>query len=105
MNIQIKTRTEKDLLGYKEIPADYYFGIQTYRAVENFNLSQSKLSHFPLFIKALALVKLACAESNFKLNKLPENKYNAIKYACDQLTQGAFHEQFPIDMIQGGAGT
>lgn len=105
MNIQIKTRTEKDLLGYKEIPADYYFGVQTYRAVENFNLSQSKLSHFPLFIKALALVKSACAESNYQLNKLPENKYNAIQYACQQLVNGAYHEQFPIDMLQGGAGT
>lgn len=105
MNIKINTRTEKDLLGYKEIPAHCYYGIQTLRALENFNLSQNKLSQFPVFINALAMVKSACAHANFKLNKLDENKNNAIQYACQQILDYKHHDQFPIDMIQGGAGT
>ena len=105
MNIKINTRTEKDLLGYKEIPAHCYYGVQTLRALENFNLSPNKLNQFPVFINALAMVKAACAEANFKLNKLEENKYNAIQYACEQVINYKYHDQFPIDMIQGGAGT
>lgn len=105
MNIMISTRTEKDLLGYKEIPSHCYYGVQTLRALENFNLSQSKLNHFPIFIKALAMVKSACSHANFKLNKLEENKNNAIQFACQQLLNDLHHDQFPIDMIQGGAGT
>lgn len=105
MNIKIKTRVEKDLLGQKEIPAHCYYGVQTLRALENFNLSPNKLNQFPVFINALAMVKAACAEANFKLNKLEENKYNAIQYACEQIINYKYHDQFPIDMIQGGAGT
>ncbi|MBU3846903.1 MAG: aspartate ammonia-lyase [Candidatus Acinetobacter avistercoris] len=105
MNINVNTRTEKDLLGFKEIPAHCYYGIQTFRALDNFNLSQNKLSQFPYFINALAKVKSACANANFKLNKLEENKNNAIQYACQQILDYKFHDQFPIDMIQGGAGT
>ncbi len=105
MNIKINTRDEKDLLGHKEIPAHCYYGVQTLRALENFNLSPNKLNQFPVFINALAMVKAACAEANFKLNKLEENKYNAIQYACEQVINYKYHDQFPIDMIQGGAGT
>ncbi|MDF2418773.1 aspartate ammonia-lyase [Acinetobacter beijerinckii] len=105
MNIKINTRTEKDLLGFKEIPESCYYGVQTLRAIENFNLSQSKLSQFPHFVKALAKVKSACAYSNFKLNKIDENKNNAIQYACQEILNNKYHEQFMVDMIQGGAGT
>ena len=105
MNIKINTRVEKDLLGHKEIPAHCYYGVPTLRALENFNLSPNKLNQFPVFINALAMVKAACAEANFKLNKLEENKYNAIQYACEQVINYKYHDQFPIDMIQGGAGT
>ena len=105
MNIKINTRVEKDLLGHKEIPAHCYYGVQTLRALENFNLSPNKLNQFPVFINALAMVKAACAEANFKLNKLEENKYNAIQYACEQVINYKYHDQFPIDMIQGGAVT
>lgn len=105
MNIKINTRVEKDLLGHKEIPAHCYYGVQTLRALENFNLSPNKLNQFPVFINALAMVKAACAEANFKINKLEENKYNAIQYACEQIINYKYHDQFPIDMIQGGAGT
>ena len=105
MNIKINTRTEKDLLGLKEIPDHCYYGVQTLRAIENFNLSQSKLSQFPNFIKALAMVKSACAYSNLKLNKIDDNKNNAIQYACQQIINNQYHDQFMVDMIQGGAGT
>ena len=105
MNIKINTRTEKDLLGFKEIPSNCYYGVQTLRAIENFNLSQSKLSQFPNFIKALAMVKSACAYSNLKLNKIDENKNKAIQYACEQILNNQYHDQFMVDMIQGGAGT
>ena len=105
MNIEIRTRTEKDLLGFKEVPYHCYYGIQTLRAIENFPLSPYKLSDFPIFIQSLAMVKLACAEANFKLNKLEENKFDAIKFSCHQLINGSYRDQFPIDMIQGGAGT
>jgi len=105
MNIKINTRVEKDLLGHKEIPVHCYYGVQTLRALENFNLSPNKLNQFPVFINALAMVKAACAEANFKINKLEENKYNAIQYACEQIINYKYHDQFPIDMIQGGAGT
>ena len=105
MNIKINTRVEKDVLGHKEIPVHCDYGVQTLRALENFNLSPNKLNQFPVFINALAMVKAACAEANFKLNKLEENKYNAIQYACEQVINYKYHDQFPIDMIQGGAGT
>ncbi len=105
MNAEILTRTEKDLLGFREVPNQFYFGIQTLRAIENFNLSSNKIEQFPNIIKSLAIVKLACAQANNQLGKLDNIKLEAIKYASEQLVNGSFHEQFPIDMIQGGAGT
>ena len=86
MNIEIKTRTEKDLLGSKEVPFHCYYGVQTLRALENFNLSVHKLSDFPIFIQALAMVKSACVEANFKLNKIEENKFSFLDFSLDFLT-------------------
>ncbi|MEW4937204.1 aspartate ammonia-lyase, partial [Acinetobacter baumannii] len=59
----------------------------------------------PNLIKALAMVKLACAEANYNLKNLDQTKFEAIEYSCNQLIRGNFHDQFPIDMMQGGAGT
>ncbi len=98
-------RLEKDLLGTKQVNDAHYYGIQTLRALENFDLTSSKLSSYPYFIQALAMVKLAAAEANYQLKLLPEAKYQAIKYACEQLMQGQFLQEFPLDMLQGGAGT
>ncbi|WP_064203602.1 aspartate ammonia-lyase, partial [Acinetobacter baumannii] len=75
------------------------------RALENFNLTNSKVGNFPNLIKALAMVKLACAEANYNLKNLDQTKFEAIEYSCNQLIRGNFHDQFPIDMMQGGAGT
>ncbi|MGP4771455.1 aspartate ammonia-lyase [Acinetobacter sp. PFS20] len=105
MNAEITTRIEKDLIGYREINNNDYYGVQTLRALENFNLTQSKVSNFPHLIKALAMVKLACAEANYNLKSLDQTKFEAIEYSCNQLIRGNFHDQFPIDMMQGGAGT
>lgn len=105
MNAVISSRLEKDLIGERQIPNQYYYGIQTLRALENFNLSPNKLNHFPVFIQTLAVVKIACAQANYKLNQLDIVKYQAIEYACKQIASGAYQDQFVLDMLQGGAGT
>lgn len=99
------SRIEKDLLGTLEVPADAYYGIQTLRAVNNFRLSGVPLSHYPKLVVALAMVKQAAADANRQLGHLPEDKHAAISEACARLIRGDFHEQFVVDMIQGGAGT
>ncbi|MFA8433601.1 MAG: aspartate ammonia-lyase [Marinifilaceae bacterium] len=101
----MKTRTEHDLIGYKEVPADAYYGIQTLRAVENFDICGVKLSSYPKYINALAMVKWACAKANNELGLLGNDLTDAITKACDEIVEGNFHEHFPVDMIQGGAGT
>lgn len=98
-------RTENDLLGDMQIPADAYYGIQTQRAIDNFQISGVKLYQFPEFIKGLAYVKWAAAETNFQLGLLDEKLKNAIVEAAKEVISGKFDKEFPIDMIQGGAGT
>nr|WP_294939394.1 aspartate ammonia-lyase [uncultured Flavobacterium sp.] len=98
-------RTENDLLGDMQVPADAYYGIQTQRAIDNFHISGVKLYQFPEFIKGLAYVKWAAAETNFQLGILDENLKNAIVDAAKEVITGKFDMEFPIDMIQGGAGT
>jgi len=98
-------RIENDLLGDLNVPMDAYFGVQTQRAIENFHISGVKLSQFPEFIKGLAYVKWAAAETNFALGLLDEKLKNAIVQAAKEVISGQFNDQFPIDMIQGGAGT
>jgi len=100
-----KIRLEKDLLGAMEIPDDKYFGIQTQRAITNFPLTNKKLSQYPELIRALAYVKKACGQSNLSLNLLSDKKYKMIESAVSEIATGKFDEAFPIDMIQGGAGT
>ena len=100
-----KYRTENDLLGDKKIPDDVYYGVQTLRAKENFHISDIPLSHFPDFIASLAYVKKAAAMSNFKVNNFDKSVKDAICLACDEIIKGDFHDDFIVDMIQGGAGT
>ncbi len=99
------SRIEKDLLGTLPVPSDAYYGIQTLRALHNFRLSGVPLSHYPKLIVALAMVKQAAADANRELGYLPEAKHVAISQGCARLIRGEFHEQFVVDMIQGGAGT
>ena len=87
------------------IPSDTYYGIQTYRAVENFPISGVSIASFPELIKALGLVKKASAIANMQFGVLPREIGDAICAACDEIIEGKLHDQFPVDCIQGGAGT
>lgn len=98
-------RTENDLLGDLNVPVNAYYGVQTQRAIENFHISGVKLNEFPEFIKGLAYVKWAATETNFTLGLLDEKLKNVIVQAAKEVIEGKFNDQFPIDMIQGGAGT
>ena len=105
MSAVASTRIEKDLLGTLEVPAEAYYGIQTLRAVQNFRLSGVPLAHYPKLVIGLAMVKQAAADANRELGHLSATKHTAISTACARIIQGEFHEQFVVDMIQGGAGT
>lgn len=98
-------RIESDLLGELQVPENAYYGVQTQRAINNFKISGQKLHSYPEFIKALGCVKKAAAKTNFELGLLEENLYQNIVKACNEIISGKFDKEFPIDMIQGGAGT
>lgn len=100
-----RTRSEHDLLGDREVQAEAYYGVQTLRAMENFNISGVNLSYYPVFVQALAMVKKAAAKANNDLGLLDDNITEAIVAACDEIIKGKFHKNFSVDMIQGGAGT
>ena len=98
-------RTEHDFLGEKQVPDDAYYGVQTLRAKENFDITGILLSKEPLFIKAFGYVKKAAAITNNELGVLDATIRDAIIYGCDKLIAGEYLDQFPSDLIQGGAGT
>lgn len=100
-----KYRIEHDFLGEKNIPEEAYYGIQTLRALENFNITGIPISKEPLFIQAFGYVKKAAAMANEECAVLKPNIADAICRACDQLIDGQHLDQFVTDMIQGGAGT
>lgn len=99
------TRKEHDFIGELEIDDSVYYGVQTFRAMENFHITNERLSDFPVFVNALAQVKKAAALANHQLGLLDANIKDAICKACDQILAGQYHDQFVVDMIQGGAGT
>jgi len=100
-----RTRMEHDLLGEREVPYEFYYGIQTLRAMENFNISGITLNFSPVIIEALAAVKMAATKANYDLGLLTEPVTKAIIQACDEIIKGKLHSHFVVDMIQGGAGT
>ncbi|MGM0648279.1 MAG: aspartate ammonia-lyase [Bacteroidota bacterium] len=100
-----RTRREHDLLGYRDVPDEYYYGIQTLRAMENFEISGVTLNFFPDLIEGLAVVKMAAAITNYELGLLTPSLRDAIVRACNELRHGKYHNHFTVDMIQGGAGT
>ena len=100
-----KTRTESDLLGEKEVPVEALFGIQTLRCIENFDISRQLLSEYPQFTKALGIVKMAAIKANHELNLVSDEIKDAIVSACQELMEGKHTEHFPVDLVQGGAGT
>ncbi|GAB3223401.1 aspartate ammonia-lyase [Algoriphagus aestuariicola] len=100
-----QTRTEHDLLGEKQIPADAYYGVQTARALENFPVSGIKTNFYPDYVKAYAMVKLAAARANAEDGRLNQEKLELIEKACQAIIEGKYHDYFLVDMYQGGAGT
>src|SRR5262252_2223637 len=102
-----RARVEHDLLGRKSIPADAYYGVQSARAMENFSISGIKLHMYPDVIRGFAMVKMAAARANHDCDKqaMPGKVMRGIEAACRDLMAGKFHDQFDIDVFQGGAGT
>lgn len=105
MSTTTSFREEHDLLGYKNIPNDRLYGIQSQRAVENFNITGTTIGAYPELIEAFVLVKKAAAHANLKTGYLEESIANAISDACDALIASDHSQEFVVDMIQGGAGT
>ncbi len=103
----MQTRIEHDLLGEMEINNDLYYGIHTQRAVQNFQISNSKIGDFPIFIKGMVLTKKACASANKEVGTVPEDKADMIIQACDEILENLpkYVPYFPTDVFQGGAGT
>src|SRR2546430_3051592 len=102
----VATRSEHDMIGNADVPANAYWGIHTLRAVDNFPITGVPVGHFPEFVRALVLVKQAAARANRRLGHLPAAKADAIDRACDLIAkEGRYHDQFVVDAIQGGAGT
>jgi aspartate ammonia-lyase len=100
-----QTRKEHDLLGFRDVPFEFYYGVQTLRARENFNITGVQLNFYPTMIKALAMVKWGAAKANHELGLLNEPITDAITEACMRVYNGRYHKHFVVDMVQGGAGT
>jgi len=100
-----KTRIEHDLLGDRAVPASAYYGVHTLRAVENFPITGNPIAIYPDLIRALACIKEAAARANHELGLLDKEKTDAIAKACAEIRAGKLHDQFVVDVIQGGAGT
>lgn len=99
----MKTRMESDSIGYMEVPADAYYGVQSLRAMHNFPITNQRLH--PEFIKNIARLKLACAITNRDAGLLPIHISKAIIQSCTEIIAGNLLDEFIVDAIQGGAGT
>jgi aspartate ammonia-lyase len=98
-------RVEKDLLGEKQVPADAYYGVQTARALENFQISGETTRRYPELVEGLALTKMAAARANYDVGAMEKGVRDAIDAAGKAILAGRFHDQFNVDLYQGGAGT
>ena len=96
-------RIEKDTMGEMKLPDDSYYGAQTQRAVENFQISSTKIPRS--MIAAIAMIKRSAAIVNNKLNFIDSKIKDAIVKACDEVIQGKFDNQFVVDIYQTGSGT
>jgi len=104
-NVSNEFRIEHDLLGDRQVPMHALYGVQTLRALENFPITHETIGAYPSLVKSLAMVKKACALANRDLKLLDESICDAITQACDEVIDGAHHEHFVVDVMQGGAGT
>ena len=100
-----KFRVESDLLGELKVPINAYYGVQTQRGINNYHISRKKMRDYPDYVVAIAYVKLAAVQTNHSLGVINDEISGAISQACQEIIDGKFHEDFPIDMMQGGAGT
>lgn len=105
METNKKFRVESDLLGELQVPAEAYYGVQTQRALNNYHISRKKMSDYPDYVIAIAYVKLAAVQTNHQLGVINDEITAAISQACEEIIDGKMHDQFPVDMMQGGAGT
>jgi aspartate ammonia-lyase len=101
----LATRRERDSLGEVDVPANAYWGVHTARALENFPITRRAISNYPQLIRALAMVKQAAARANKEIGVLEPEKADVIDQVCQEIIDGALHEQFVVGVIQGGAGT
>jgi aspartate ammonia-lyase len=99
------TRIEHDLLGEKAVPASAYYGVQTARALENFQISNLGMNFYPEFVEGFAIVKVAAARANTKVGAMKPERLAAIEKAYEAIKAGKYHDQFVVDWYQGGAGT
>ena len=104
---QEKTRPERDLLGEKQVPADANYGVQTAPALDNFQISGVTISHYPGFVEAWAIVKLAAARANLDVGAMKPEKLAAIEKACNAVIAGKYHDQFQVDcdMFRSSCGS
>ena len=100
---KIRTRVMQDSMGEVNVPLGALYGAQTQRAVNNFTISGKGLP--PQFIKALALIKWAAADTNKKLGLLPAAIANAISKQAKEISNGEHQDHFPVDVYQTGSGT
>jgi len=98
-------RLEHDLLGDKAVPAEAYYGVQTARGLENFHISGIELRLYPDLIRAFAMVKMAAARANYDCGQFDQKILKGIEGACREIIDGKLHDQFRLDVFQGGAGT
>lgn len=98
-------RIEKDTMGEVKVPAHVYWGAQTQRSIENFQIAQD-INKMPReIIQAFAYLKKAAAITNFEAGVLPEEKKNLIAQVCDEILAGKLDDQFPLVVWQTGSGT
>ena len=96
-------RKEHDFLGELEVPDDAYYGVQTLRAKENFQITGQTIDRD--LVQAMAAVKKAAALANMETGRLTPRIGEALVRAADEILAGKLLDQFPLDPIQGGAGT
>ena len=100
-----KFRIESDLLGELQVPVEAYYGVQTQRAINNYKISNTRMCDYPEYVIAMACVKLAAAQTNKELGAMDPKIADAIIEACREIIDGKFHDQFPVDMMQGFSST
>lgn len=98
-------RVESDLLGELKVPAEAYYGVQTQRGINNYKISNTRMCDYPDYVIAMAYVKWAAIQTNNTLGVIDNKITKAVEKACKEIVEGKLHDQFPVDMVQGGAGT